>query len=307
MNHQRLQKFAHSKQFIHLVNYAIISFAVLVGAETVLKSRGWQDAFQVADYLYLGFFTVEIIIRILAEDHPGLYFALFRIEKLKVNGKTKMKFIFTEHGFWNYFDFILIFLSILGLSAQLYHPTFFEIGRMFRIFRIVRLLEISDHLKEVEQRIMSILPTVFSFMLLLLILNYIYAILGMYMYDSRVFATCNYSTVVDSLATLFQVMTLDNWSDVMKDLAANTQYHPFVIQTYFISFVMLTSIIAFNVFIAVMTSQVAEKVEADFAVRRGIVTQPEISNGQLNEGMREIMAELRQLKQEVGELKRNSG
>jgi hypothetical protein len=307
MNHQRLKKFAHSKTFVHLVNWAIISFAVVVGAETVFTDPGWQHLFQGADYLYLGFFTIEIIIRILAEDHPGLYFALFRIETVKVDGKIKRRFIFTEHGFWNYFDFILIFLSILGLSAQLYHPTFFEIGRMFRIFRIVRLLEISDHLKEVEQRIMSILPTVFSFMLLLLILNYIYAILGMYMYDSRVFATCNYSTVIDSLATLFQVMTLDNWSDVMKDLAANTQYHPFIIQMYFISFVMLTSIIAFNVFIAVMTSQVADKVEADFAARRGtIMHQPEISNGQLNEGMREIMAELRQLKQEVGELRRKS-
>jgi voltage-gated sodium channel len=304
MNHQRLQKFAHSKQFIHLVNYAIISFAVLVGAETVLTASGWQNAFQVADYLYLGFFTVEIIIRILAEDHPGMYFALFRLEKVNVNGKTKTKFIFTEHGFWNYFDFTLIFLSILGLSAQLYHPTFFEIGRMFRIFRIVRLLEISDHLKEVEQRIMSILPTVFSFMLLLLILNYIYAILGMYMYDSGKFATCDFSSVVDSLVTLFQVMTLDNWSDVMKDLAANTRFHPFIIQMYFITFVMLTSIIAFNVFIAVMTSQVADKVETDLARRKGLVAQPEVSNGQLSEGMREIMAELRQLKQEVGELRR---
>ena len=292
-----------------MVNYAIISFALLVGTETVLKDPNWQAAFRIIDYFYLAFFTLEIIIRILAEDHPGMYFVLFIRKREMKDGVVRTRLEFTEHGFWNYFDFALISLSILGLFAQLFlHPSFIQIGRMFRIFRIIRLLEISEHLKEVERRIMSIVPTVFSFAVLLLILNYIYAILGMYMFDGRVFDTCNFSTVVDSFVTLFQVMTLDNWSDVMTDIKNSLPgYHPFFIQMYFVSFVVFTSIIAFNVFIAVMTSQVADKVENDL-VSKGITArltenpQPE----QFKEGMQEILIELRLMKDELSELRKKS-
>lgn len=307
MTHQRLKKFAHSKGFCHAVNYAIISFAFIVGTETVVKDPGWQLAFRIVDYIYLAFFTMEIIVRILAEDHPGLYFVLFTFKKETKDGKTKRVIEFTEHGFWNYFDFALIFLSILGLFAQLFlRPGLIQIGRMFRIFRIIRLLEISEHLKEIETRIMSIVPTVFSFAVLLLILNYIYAILGMYMFDSRVFDTCNFSSVLDSFVTLFQVMTLDNWSDVMTDIKVNTpHYHPFFIQMYFVSFVVFTSIIAFNVFIAVMTSQVADKVETDLQ-HKGIVAQnPDtVTNNELQGDMSVVLAELRLLREAVTELKK---
>lgn len=193
---------------------------------------------------------------------------------------------------------------MVGLFAQLFlHPSFLQIGRLFRIFRIFRLLEISEHLKEVERRIMSIVPTVFSFAVLLLILNYIYAIMGMFMFDSRVFATCNFSTMFDSFVTLFQVMTLDNWSDVMVDIKTNMPgYHPFVIQLYFVSFVVFTSIIAFNVFIAVMTSQVQHKMEADIEQK---VAQMSDGNAhlELKLGMDEILAELRSVKDELNKLK----
>ena len=306
MSHQRIKDFAQSKRFCHIVNYAILAFACLIGIETVFKDSHWQHIFGIIDYFFLSFFALEIILRILAEDHPGMFFVLFRLKKVPKNGRYVSEFEFTEHGFWNYFDFILIVFSLVGLFAQLFmHPSFLQIGRLFRIFRIFRLLEISEHLKEVERRIMSIVPTVFSFAVLLLILIYIYAVLGMSMFESRVFATCNFSTMVDSFVTLFQVMTLDNWSDVMDDIKTNTPgYHPFVIQFYFVSFVVFTSIIAFNVFIAVMTSQVQHKMEADIEQK---VAEAQFSDEgthkQLKVSMDEILAELRQVKHDLNDLK----
>ncbi|HRI78099.1 MAG TPA: ion transporter [Cyclobacteriaceae bacterium] len=308
MNHASIQLFARSKQFCHIVNYAIIAFACLIGIETVLKEPEWQHLFRIIDYIFLSFFSIEIILRILAEDHPGLFFVLFHLKKVNRDGKTRTVVEFTEHGFWNYFDFILILLSTIGIFAQLFlHPSFFQVGRLFRIFRIFRLLEISEHLKEVERRIMSIVPTVFSFAVLLLILNYIYAIMGMFMFESRVFETCNFSTMVDSFVTLFQVMTLDNWSDVMDDIKTHTPaYNPFIIQLYFVSFVIFTSIIAFNVFIAVMTSQVQNKMEHDIQEKVDSAVADTDSYVQLKQGMNEIMAELRNVKTELTELKRKS-
>lgn len=305
MSHPKLKQFANSKQFGHVVNYAIISFAVLVGIETVTNDEDWRSVFRVIDYIYLVFFALEIIIRIFAEDNPAKFFLLFTIQKESTASGVRRRLEFTEHGFWNYFDFALIALSVVGQVAQLFiHPTFFQIGRLFRIFRIIRLLEISEHLKQVEQRIMSIVPTVFSFIILLLILNYIYAILGMFLFGEHTFSSCDFSTLPNAFVTLFQIMTLDNWSDVMKDLAANTPFNPLLIQFYFVSFVVFTSMIAFNVFIAVMTSQVQSKMEEK--VDRKVAESREATStarAAVEHTLEEMMKEVRALRQEVSALR----
>jgi voltage-gated sodium channel len=208
ITHAHLKSWVHSKEFCHSINYAIIAFAVVLGLETFQIGKAWMSFFSILDYLFLLVFTIEILLRIFAEDHPVDFFNLFKTRKIMVAGRKKTQFEITEHGVWNYFDFILILLSIIGVFGNLFvFPGFIQIGRLFRIFRIVRLLEISDHLKEVEKRIVSIIPTVFSFAILLLILTYIYSIMGMFMFDKKIFASCDFSSIQDSFITLFQVMT----------------------------------------------------------------------------------------------------
>ena len=104
MTHQHLKDFAQSKRFCESVNYAIIAFAFVVGIETMLKEPHWQHIFRIIDYLFLAFFTLEIVIRILAEDHPGMYFVLFTRKKVMKGGQMRTEIEFTEHGFWNYFE-----------------------------------------------------------------------------------------------------------------------------------------------------------------------------------------------------------
>lgn len=304
ITHAQFKSWIHSKEFCHLINYAIIAFAFVVGLETFRLSDAWMNLFSVLDYFFLIFFTVEILLRIMAEDHPIDFFNLFKTRKILVEGRKKTQFEITEHGVWNYFDFTLIFISIVGVFANLFvFPGFIQVGRLFRIFRIVRLLEISDHLKEVEKRIVSIIPTVFSFAILLLILTYIYSIMGMFMFEKRVFAAGDFSSIRSSFVTLFQVMTLDNWSDVMKDLKANVHTFPsIVIELYFVSFVILTAIIAFNVFIAVMTSQVQEKLEKDIE-EKIIETDTSMQNSQLADRMQVLMEEIQNLRGELKLLK----
>jgi hypothetical protein len=115
--------------------------------------------------------------------------------------------------------------------------------------------------------------------------------------------------VVDSFVTLFQVMTLDNWSGVMEDIRTNMPgYPPIIIQIYFVSFVWLTSIIAFNVFVAVMTSQVADRVAAGHSEQKAAAPKnPNYTNpGQSPSNMDEIITELRLLREEVKALKKSS-
>lgn len=77
------------------------------------------------------------------------------------------------------------------------------------MLRIFRFLEISDELKMVEKQIIRIILTVFSFVLLLGILLYIYAIIGVYFFEHRDFGQANFSNLASALMILFQFMTLD--------------------------------------------------------------------------------------------------
>ncbi len=296
--HSLLKRIAHSKEFCHIVSYVIIAFAIVVGLETFPLPTVWLRAINVLEHFFLTFFILEIILRILAEDHPIDFFNLFKTKVILIQGRKKTELEITEHGFWNYFDFILIVLSVIGLFINMFvFPGFFQVGRLFRIFRIARLLEISDHLREVEKRIVSIIPTIFSFAALLLILTYIYAIIGMFMFEKKDFGSSDFSSIHDSFITLFQVMTLDSWAEMMKDIIATINSpSPIVIEIYFISFVILTAIVAFNVFIAVMTSHVQDKMtkakEADSK-----------ENVNINSTMQEMVIEIKNLKSEVAELR----
>jgi voltage-gated sodium channel len=120
------------------------------------------------------------------------------------------------------------------------------------------------------------------------------------MFDKKVFASCDFSSIQDSFITLFQVMTLDNWSVVMKDLKANVgTFPPIIIEGYFISFVVLTSIIAFNVFIAVMTSQVQDRLEKGIGEK---ITEADnsVQSNELSNHVQRLMEEIQSLR---GELK----
>lgn len=303
--HVALREIVHGKKFCHFVNYVIVAFAVFVGIQTLVGDDQFAPFVNGIELVFLLLFTIEILMRIFAEDHPIDFFNIYKKRKIVVEGRKKTEYEVIEHGVWNYFDFLLIVISIIGLFANLFvSPAIVQVGRLFRIFRIVRLLEISDHLKEVEKRIVSIIPTVFSFAGLLLILTYIYAILGMFMFEKKIFSTANFSTITDSFITLFQVMTLDNWSDVMKDIRSSSGFfHPLVIEFYFISFVIFTAIIAFNVFVAVMTSQVQERLEKDFEEKIGEVDKHGVS-GQLSDNFQQMLSEIRSLRVEVEDLKR---
>jgi len=78
-------------------------------------------------------------------------------------------------------------------------------------------------------------------------------------------------------------------------------FPPVIIEGYFVSFVILTSIIAFNVFIAVMTSQVQDKLEKNM---EGKIAEADhaVQNNQLTTSMQVLMEEIQTLRVELREL-----
>ena len=297
-----LKPFAQSQKFHRLVSIMIVLCSITLGVETMYPEH--KVVFDIIDMSFTFFFVYEIIIRVLAEDYGLNFFRLFHVRKHHGHWKFSMD----EDGFWNWFDFTIVIVSVISLFSHLFeHPEFLVVSRLFRVLRVMRLLEVSDDLKSVERKIVSIIPTIFSFGLLLGILLYIYSIIGIYLFSHHQYQNADFTNLSHAFLTLFQLMTLDGWSEMMY--AASDNYNgSWLIKSYFVSFVVLTAIVSFNVFVAVLTSQVHEKVILDQKVSdkklsriEGDISETE---REVETGFREVLEELRALRKEVEALKK---
>lgn len=285
--------FAKSHTFHTLVSVVIILCSITLGVETFYPEH--QNLFDVLDVLFTSFFTVEIIIRLIAEKNPIQFFKLFSFKNKKI--------VIDEDGVWNWFDFTIVVVSVVSLFGHLFeHPEFLVVSRLFRVLRVLRLLEVSTELKAVERKIVSIVPTIFSFALLLGILLYIYSIIGIYLFSHHQYQNADFTTLGHAFITLFQLMTLDGWSDMMYSASASYN-DSWLIKSYFVSFVILTAIVSFNVFVAVLTSQVHEKVVEDQKMNKKQITQLEdevLETGEeVQAGFKEVLNELKKLRVDV--------
>jgi len=303
---QKLQAVSESHTFKRIVAIAIILCSVLLGIETFYLQH--LPLFQALDLGFTIFFIVEIIIRLGAESSGLKFFNLFSLIK---NESGRYHIHVHERGFWNCFDFAIVVASILSLFSNIFpHPEFLEVARLFRVLRVLRLLEISKELIAVERKIVSIIPTIFSFAMLLGVLIFIYGIIGVFLFNHHKYQNADFTTLSHAFLTLFQIMTLDNWSDLMY--ASSENYGgSWLIKSYFISFVVLTAIVSFNVFVAVLTSQVQEKVleEREQNKRDFSHLEKELSKTEddIREDFKIVMEEIRLLRKEVGELKKEKG
>ena len=103
-----------SKIFTATVVTVILASAIYAGANTYDISDEYSQALYFFDYAITIFFTIEIIIRLLAE-RP--FYKFFR------NG-------------WNIFDFIILSISLIPVGGS---ETVF-VARLLRIIRILRIM-----------------------------------------------------------------------------------------------------------------------------------------------------------------------
>jgi voltage-gated sodium channel len=94
-------------------------------------------------------------------------------------------------------------------------------------------------------------------LLLLSILFYIYGVMGYHLF--RAADPERWGTLGAALLTLFQVVTLEGWADVM---AKAMEHRPFA-WVYFITFVVIGTFVVINLFIAVVINSLEDAREQE--------------------------------------------
>lgn len=246
----------------------IILSAISIGVEASLNAKDqFLNAFYFLDIVIITYFAFELFVRISYNDKPLREFlpSLKRFLSKSSQGTLEQEKELIEEWMWLLFDGLLVIMGFVALFRHLVaHPQLILLLRLFRVFRIFRIFELNQTLKDIEKKIISVVPTIATFLVLIFLILYAYAIVGMYMYDFKKYDSIDFSGVYSAMTSLFIMMT-NGWADTLQDLRSHHLVPNIYSDIYIISFFIFSVLVTLNVFLAVMTSQIQDKLSKDMA------------------------------------------
>lgn len=222
---QRVADWIESTPIQNFVIGVIIFNAITLGLETsttVMRLAG--GPLKLIEQFVLAIFVVEILLKLYAFGPR-----------------------FFRSG-WNVFDFIIVGIALIPAAGP------FAILRALRILRVLRLLTKIDRLRRIIESLLHAIPSIGWILFLLGMVFYIFAVMG-----TQLFAASfpeKFGTLGRTLYTLFQVMTLESWSEGISRPAIAVYPYAWI---YFTSFVLITSFVVLNLFIGIIVSTMQEQ------------------------------------------------
>lgn len=166
---------------------------------------------------------------------------------------------------WNLFDFSIIVLSLLPATEE-----FALVARLVRVLRVLRLVSAVPQLRLIVATLVRSIPSMGHVLTLMSIVFYIYAVTGYHLFEEH--DPEHWGTLGTSLLTLFGIVTLEGWVQVMET-ALEAQPWAWI---YFVSFVLLGTFVMLNLFIAVVINNLDASKEAELEALRNPVTHDEV-------------------------------
>jgi len=228
---QRFITLRENKLFETFVIAVIIFSALLIGAKTYAIPAGTLAFLHALDWAVTLFFLVEIVVRMIAEGSLRKFF---------------------RKG-WNVFDFVIVVASLLPFEdseAAL-------LGRLLRIFRVLRLVSIIPELRVLLNAFVHAIPRMGYVSLLMFVIFYIYAAVG-----SMFFHSINetlWSNITVSMLTLFRVATFEDWTDVMYE---TMEVYP-LSWAYYLTFIFIVAFVFLNMMIGIVLETLQQEHETN--------------------------------------------
>ena len=223
----RCQRLTESARFQRLAIGVIVFAGLLAGLET--NAAVVHEASPLLLWLdrgVLAFFIVELALR------------------LGAHGRQPWRFF--RDG-WNVFDFVIIALCLLPASGP-----FAAVLRLARVLRLLRLVSAVPQLQLLTGALLKSLGAMGYVGILLALVAYIYGVIGVHLFgahDAR-----HFGSLGAALLTLFQVITLDNWSDILTGVREQASIAALL---YFVSFILLGTMIMLNLFIGIIMNSMS--------------------------------------------------
>jgi voltage-gated sodium channel len=275
----RLKRIADSKRFQNTILGVIVVNALTLGLQTYngIESE-YGDVLTIIDETCLGIFCVELAIRI------GAF------------GRRPQDFF--KSG-WNVFDFVVIGAVFLpGLRENV------TLLRLVRLFRVVRVATVLPDMRVLVRGMAQSVKPITTLAVLALLVMYVYGMIGWIIFGDE--DPERWGDIGQAMLTLFVMMTLESWPDIM---AAGLEVTDWA-WVYFVSYILVASFLIINVVIAIIISAVEDArdeerheaaVEAAHARADGSDVNADFEDpGKVREAIAEVRFALDELEREVG-------
>ena len=222
-----LQTIERSRIFQSAVIFIIVLSAISIGAKTYDIAPFIERILSALDTTVTYFFLAEILLRFSACENKKRFFA---------DG-------------WNLFDTIIVIGSLIPLQ----NAEAVLIGRLLRVFRVLRLVSVVPELRSLINALLKAIPRMGYIGLLMFIIFYIYGAIG-----SLFFASIDetlWGDVSVAMLTLFRVATFEDWTDVMYATMAE---HP-LSWIFYLSFIFLTAFVFLNMMVGTILDVMTEE------------------------------------------------
>ena len=242
------QTIVQSTLFARFIILIIVCAGILVGMQTFpeIEAR-WGSLLNLLDSIILGIFTIEIL--------------------LKMTARYPKPWSFFSDG-WNIFDFFIVAVCFLPFGGG-----YVAVLRLFRLLRVLRLITAIPRLQVIVAGLMRSLPSMVYVSILLFILFYVLGVVGVILFRTN--DPVHFGNLWTSLLSLFRIVTLEDWTDVMylqiygsdayagynqsvEGMQITSKAQPLIGAAYFVSFVMLGTMIMLNLLIGIVVNGMDE-------------------------------------------------
>ena len=274
-----LRRVAISSSFGILMMGMILANTVVLAMDRYPIDQGTLDTLEFLNFLFSLVFVAELLVKL-----PGLGVRLYLAD-----------------GF-NRFDLVIVLAGVVELPLA---PPFLVTGvrstatqsglSALRVFRVARIFKLARGWTQLQQVLVVVANTLGGagyFAVLLFLFMFIYALLGRQFFANRFYfdvATgravpigapgyfdphlterprSNFDSFIHSIATIFQVLTGEDWQfimyDAMRCAALDGKFFEGAAAFYFVSLVFLGNYIMLNLFLAIILGNFGtEKKSAD--------------------------------------------
>jgi len=255
------QKIVDSRYFQLFIVLVILANAVTIGIDTYpAMALQYGSLIYMFDNIFLGIFIVEIILKMISF------------------GKRPWEFF---RSGWNTFDFIIVAAALIpGLQGQS------TLLRLVRLLRVLRLLSALPGLQILVMALMNSIPRIAQMAMLASLLFYIYAVIGVSLFSEH--DPEHWATLHISLLSLFRVLTLEDWTDLMYTAM---ELYPMA-WIFFVSFVLLSTFVIFNMLIGIILNSMDE-------------ARITVNEEHEDESTKDIIAQLNTMQETLASMKRN--
>ena len=225
-----------NRVFESIVILVIVFSAVMVGINSYDLDPRLISIILVVDFGITLFFLIELTVRFLGESNKREFF---------------------KSG-WNIFDTMIVSISLIPIDES----ELVFLGRLIRIFRVLRMISIIPELRLLVNSLLRALPQLGYVALLMFIIFYIYAAIGNSLFQE--IDPTLWGNIAISLLTLFRVMTFEDWTDVMYATQAVYWWS----WVYYLSFIFLTAFAFLNMIIGIVVKVLEEEHRAEEAAAK---------------------------------------